>query len=260
MQFKKTLLLNKTLIFLTLLFCSGAPCFALPDKKANDVFLEFFPESSGQNKNSASLNLPFEAYLGSVAQKFPGRQVIALIESRENKDATFANKIGGRIAEYSMVLPPRGKLKTPVFVIDGARAAGADAQSVQKAVEESIGLGIVRQPMQVQSWNKANRLKVSVTVNYKRFATEAARLIIFIAEDDDKKPLVRQIEDVGYLAPGHMGNSIHTFTLDKSWFEAKRGQSERAGLKVVAILQQFQTNKIFGVAQCGVEKSKGGWF
>lgn len=251
---------DKLLALLTLLFCSSAACFALPDKKTNDIFLEFFPESTGQNKNAASLNLPFEAYLGSAAQKFPGRQVIALIESGENKDTTFANKIGGRMAEYSMILPPRGKLKAPVFVIDGARAAGSDAKSVQKAVEESTGLNIVRQPMQVQAWNKENRLKASVTVNYKRFATEAARLIIFIAEDDDKKPLVRQIEDVGYLAPGHMGNSIHTFTLDKSWFEANRGKSERAGLKVVAILQQFQTNKIFGVAQCRVEKSKGGWF
>lgn len=235
----------------TLLLLSTGDAFGF-DK---EIVLEFFPD-----KTNAGLNKPFEKYLAGAGQKFPGRTVIAMIEAQEASDVATANKMMGRIAEYRMVLPPQGKLKPPFFVVNGSRAATSEEKSVNKAVEESIGLGILRQPLKVEAWHRENRLKVNVTVNYKRFSTEVARLIIFIVEADEKNPLVRQIEDVGYLAPGHTGNSVHTFTLDKSWFAAKRGQSESTGLKVVVLLQQLQTNKIFGAAQTVVEKSRGGWY
>lgn len=226
-----------------------------PSKGDREIVLEFFPD-----KNNAGQNLPFEKYLACAGEKFPGRTVIAMIEAQEASDTTTTNKMLGRMSEYRMILPPKGKIKAPFFVVNGSRTATAEEKSVNRAVEESIGLGILRQPMKVEAWHRENRLKVNVTVNYKRFSTEVARLIIFVVEADEKNPVVRQIEDVGYLAPGHTGNSVHTFTLDKSWFAAKRGRSESTGLKVVALLQQLQTNKIFGASQTVVEKSRGGWY
>lgn len=154
--------------------------------------------------------------------------------------------------------PDAKKSLRSLATLDGIECA-PDPASFNKALDKVRH--DAKQSLQLQAWQRRDKLKIRYQADFKYGFSEGGRLILFlvdniaVAPQGPSLPVVVQTEDLGYFAHGHKGASERIFAVDASVM--KRSRTEATPLKAVLILQNNFNFQILGLAETTVEKPSG---
>ncbi|MBN8660191.1 MAG: hypothetical protein J0M35_07490 [Candidatus Obscuribacter phosphatis] len=156
--------------------------------------------------------------------------------------------------ELMKVYAAKSNARKSLAMLDGVECT-ADAVSFNKALSKVRQ--DAKQSLQLQAWQRRDKLKIRYQADFKNNFSEGGRLTLFLVDkialpQGLALPVVVQAEDLGFFAHGHKGPSERVFEVDAAVL--KRRRNEAAPLRAILILQNNFNFQILGLAETTVEK------